>query len=48
MKQLGLLASDHVRPPLIPLTEAGQQKVRALAKAGEQYLTAVDVPTAPR
>jgi 4-hydroxy-tetrahydrodipicolinate synthase len=28
MKQLGLIASDHVRPPLIPLTEAGQQKVR--------------------
>jgi 4-hydroxy-tetrahydrodipicolinate synthase len=43
MKQLGLLASDHVRPPLIPLTEAGQQKVRALADAGERYLTPVGV-----
>jgi 4-hydroxy-tetrahydrodipicolinate synthase len=43
MKQLGLLASDHVRPPLIPLTEAGQQKVGALADAGERYLTPVGV-----
>ena len=43
MKQLGLLASDHVRPPLIPLTEAGQHKVRALADAGERYLTPVGV-----
>jgi 4-hydroxy-tetrahydrodipicolinate synthase len=43
MKQLGLIASDHVRPPLIPLTEAGQQKVRALADAGELYLTPVGV-----
>ncbi len=23
MQQRGLIASDHVRPPLIPLTEAG-------------------------
>jgi 4-hydroxy-tetrahydrodipicolinate synthase len=44
MKQRGLIASDHVRPPLIPLTEAGQAKVRALTAAGEQYLTPVGVP----
>jgi 4-hydroxy-tetrahydrodipicolinate synthase len=43
MKQRGLLTSDHVRPPLIPLTEAGQEKVRALAAVGEQYLTPVDL-----
>ena len=44
MKQRGLIASDHVRPPLIPLTEPGQAKVRALAAAAEQYLTPVEVP----
>src|SRR5918992_3340443 len=41
MKERGLIPSDHVRPPLIPLTEAGQAKVRALADAGERYLTPV-------
>jgi 4-hydroxy-tetrahydrodipicolinate synthase len=44
MKQRGLIGSDHVRPPLIPLTESGQAKVRALAAAAEQYLTPVEVP----
>ncbi len=44
MKQRGLIASDHVRSPLIPLTESGQQKVRALAAAAEQYLTPVEIP----
>ncbi|HLU54142.1 MAG TPA: 4-hydroxy-tetrahydrodipicolinate synthase [Pseudonocardia sp.] len=44
MKQRGLIASDHVRPPLVPLTEAGQEKVRALAAAGELYLTPVALP----
>ena len=39
LKERGLLASDHVRPPLIPLTEPGREKVRALAVAGAQYLT---------
>ena len=48
LKERGLLASDHVRAPLIPLTESGQQKVRALSAAGERYLTPVDVPTASR
>jgi 4-hydroxy-tetrahydrodipicolinate synthase len=41
MKQRGLIASDHVRSPLIPLTESGQGRVRALAAAAEQYLTPV-------
>ncbi len=44
MKERGLIASDHVRPPLIPLTEAGRATVRDLAAAGERYLTPVGVP----
>jgi 4-hydroxy-tetrahydrodipicolinate synthase len=44
MKERGLIASDHVRPPLIPLTDAGQATVRALAAEGERYLTPVGVP----
>lgn len=44
MMQRGLIASDHVRPPLIPLTEPGRAKVRALAAAAEQYLTPAEVP----
>ncbi|MEJ3655565.1 4-hydroxy-tetrahydrodipicolinate synthase [Actinomycetes bacterium KLBMP 9759] len=43
MKERGLIASDHVRPPLIPLTEQGQETVRALAEAGAQHLTPVEV-----
>jgi 4-hydroxy-tetrahydrodipicolinate synthase len=43
MKERGLITSDHVRSPLIPLTESGQEKVRALAAAAEQYLTPVEV-----
>jgi 4-hydroxy-tetrahydrodipicolinate synthase len=45
MAERGLIASDHVRPPLIPLTESGQQKVRALAAVAEQYLTPAEHPT---
>jgi 4-hydroxy-tetrahydrodipicolinate synthase len=30
MRQLGLLASDHAREPLAPLSEAGRARVRAL------------------
>ena len=30
MKQLGLLASDHARPPLAPLSAAGQRRVSGL------------------
>jgi len=41
MSRRGLIASDHVRPPLIPLTGAGQETVRALATSAEQYLTPV-------
>jgi 4-hydroxy-tetrahydrodipicolinate synthase len=48
LKERGLLRSDHVRPPLIPLTEAGRQRVRALAAAAEQHLTPIDLPTASR
>jgi 4-hydroxy-tetrahydrodipicolinate synthase len=44
LKERGLLASDHVRPPLIPLTESGREKVRALAAAGAQYLTPTEPP----
>jgi 4-hydroxy-tetrahydrodipicolinate synthase len=46
MKQRGLIASDHVRPPLIPLTQAGQRTVRELASSGAQYLTAVTASAA--
>lgn len=41
LAERGLIAGDHVRPPLIPLTEDGRRKVRALAAAGERYLTPV-------
>ncbi|PXY23454.1 4-hydroxy-tetrahydrodipicolinate synthase [Prauserella coralliicola] len=45
MAERGLIASDHVRSPLIPLTESGQQKVRALAASATQYLTPADTPS---
>jgi len=41
MARRGLIRSGHVRPPLAPLTEPGQERVRALAAQAEQYLTAV-------
>jgi 4-hydroxy-tetrahydrodipicolinate synthase len=41
MRERGLIGSDHVRPPLIPLTGSGQASVRALAASAEQYLTPV-------
>lgn len=41
LAERGLIAGDHVRPPLIPLSEDGRRKVRALAAAGERYLTPV-------
>jgi 4-hydroxy-tetrahydrodipicolinate synthase len=44
MRQRGLIGSDHVGSPLIPLAANGQAKVRALAAAAEQYLTPVEVP----
>ncbi|MGY1814644.1 4-hydroxy-tetrahydrodipicolinate synthase [Blastococcus sp. SYSU D00820] len=46
LAQRGLLVSDAVRPPLVPLTTAGQERVRGLAAAGEQYLTPADVTPA--
>ena len=48
MHERGLIPSDHVRPPLIPLSEPGRQRVHALAAAGERYLTPVDVSTPSR
>ena len=47
LKERGLLASDHVRPPLIPLTEPGREKVRALAAAGAQYLSPAEPTKEP-
>lgn len=43
MAQRGLIASGAVRPPLIPLTPSGQDKVRALVDRAGQYLTEVDL-----
>jgi 4-hydroxy-tetrahydrodipicolinate synthase len=48
MKERGLLPSGHVRPPLVPLSEAGRARVRALAAAAEQYLTPTDLLTTTR
>lgn len=41
MARRGLIRSGHVRLPLVPLSEAGRQRVRDLAAQAEQYLTAV-------
>jgi 4-hydroxy-tetrahydrodipicolinate synthase len=42
LAQRGLIASDHVRPPLITPTAAGQEKIRAYLAAGAEYLTPAD------
>ncbi|MGC0252343.1 4-hydroxy-tetrahydrodipicolinate synthase [Pseudactinotalea sp. Z1748] len=42
MAQRGLIASDHVRPPLVGLSEQGRRRVTELARHGEQYLTPVE------
>ncbi len=42
MKERGLITSSHVRPPLIPLTEGGQTKVKELADQASDYLTPVN------
>ena len=42
LAQRGLLGSHFVRPPLIPLTEAGQAKAAVLRAAGEDLLSPVD------
>ncbi|MDA2810556.1 4-hydroxy-tetrahydrodipicolinate synthase [Nocardiopsis sp. RSe5-2] len=41
MARRGLIRSDHVRPPLAPLSGQGRDTVRALAAEAEQYLTPV-------
>ncbi|MEI2730881.1 MAG: 4-hydroxy-tetrahydrodipicolinate synthase [Dermatophilaceae bacterium] len=43
MAQRGLIASDHVRLPLIPLTPEGQAKVQALLDLAPDLLTPVDL-----
>ena len=40
LHQAGLLASAHVRPPLVGLSQAGQQKVTELLRAGSPVLNA--------
>lgn len=40
MKSRGLIASDHVRPPLAQLTADGQQRVTRLLAAGADIMTA--------
>ena len=41
LEQLGVFKAGFVRPPLIPLTEAGQAKVKALLAEGAEYLSPV-------
>jgi len=42
LEQRGLIASGHVRPPLIEPTDAGLERIRQLMTEGEAYLTPVD------
>ncbi|AYY12511.1 4-hydroxy-tetrahydrodipicolinate synthase [Actinobacteria bacterium YIM 96077] len=42
LEQRGLIGSGYVRPPLIPPTDAGQQRMTELLAQGEQYLSPVD------
>jgi 4-hydroxy-tetrahydrodipicolinate synthase len=42
LAQRGLIASGHVRPPLIPPTDAGLATITKLLAEGEQYLTPAD------
>ncbi|PXY18805.1 4-hydroxy-tetrahydrodipicolinate synthase [Prauserella muralis] len=41
LEQLGVFRSGHVRPPLIPLTEAGQSTARTLLAQAGQYVSPV-------
>ncbi|MBV9208412.1 MAG: 4-hydroxy-tetrahydrodipicolinate synthase [Actinobacteria bacterium] len=41
LAERGLISSAHVRPPLVMPTPAGQDKIRALLKAGQDVLTPV-------
>jgi 4-hydroxy-tetrahydrodipicolinate synthase len=42
LEQRGLITSSFVRPPLIPLTTSGQERVRTLLDEGGAYLSPVD------
>ena len=42
LEQRGLIASGHVRPPLIEPTDAGLVKIRQLLSEGERYLSPVE------
>ncbi len=48
LAQRGLIASDHVRPPLITPTPAGLDKIRDYLAAGAEHLTAADGYTVAR
>jgi 4-hydroxy-tetrahydrodipicolinate synthase len=39
LQQRGLIGSNHVRPPLVPPSEAGLVRIRALLAEGEAYLS---------
>jgi 4-hydroxy-tetrahydrodipicolinate synthase len=39
LEQRGLIASGHVRPPLIPPTQAGLARIREFMAQGEKYLS---------
>ena len=47
MAQQGLIASPHVRPPLIEPTPAGVEKIIALLEQGRDYLSPVEGFTIP-
>ncbi|MEV6443116.1 4-hydroxy-tetrahydrodipicolinate synthase [Amycolatopsis sp. NPDC051716] len=42
LEQRGLIASGHVRPPLIPPTDAGVARIKDLMAEGAQYLSPVE------
>ncbi|RRO14474.1 4-hydroxy-tetrahydrodipicolinate synthase [Saccharopolyspora rhizosphaerae] len=42
LAQRGLIASEHVRPPLITPTDAGKEKIRALLAEGADHLSPVE------
>ena len=43
LAQRGLIRSEHVRPPLITPTEAGEDKIRALLDEGGDFLSPVGI-----
>jgi 4-hydroxy-tetrahydrodipicolinate synthase len=46
LKQRGLIASNHVRPPLVPPSEAAEARIKELLVEGEPYLS--PTATSPR